>query len=163
MTSIYLTEEQRRVVTAEHGRPIGVIDPATDQAYVLIDEQQFERIRNLIERPIREFAHPARGTSAGPTGHSPLPRGLLAGPPGVVDARISRPSVGGIPRVRACRVRPHLCRTLSRVRPQARLKEGRNLHRSDGAAHPTPLGSRGNTGAFAHGEAVLESRPGSAS
>jgi hypothetical protein len=49
VTSIYLTEEQRQVVKAEQGRPIGVIDPATGKSYVLIGREQFEPVRGLIE------------------------------------------------------------------------------------------------------------------
>ena len=52
MTSIYLTEEQRQVVKAEQGRPIGVIDPTTGKSYVLIGREQFEPVRKLVERPV---------------------------------------------------------------------------------------------------------------
>ena len=51
MTPIHLTEEQRRLVEAEQGRPVDVIDPTTDQAYVLIARDQFAGVRELLDQP----------------------------------------------------------------------------------------------------------------
>ena len=163
MTSIYLTEEQRRVVTAEHGRPIGVIDPATDQAYVLIDEQQFERIRNLIERPIEnsptlpeEQARVPPGIRRSQEGYwRDLPELLTLESP---DRRWV--AYHGFERVAFGRTSAelyHECvhrRTLKKDEIYIDRMEPRTLPPWEAEEIEAP---------FAHGEAVLESRPGSAS
>lgn len=51
MTSIELTAEQRRVLQVEQGKPIDVIDTATQQHYVLLAQEQYERVRSLLEKP----------------------------------------------------------------------------------------------------------------
>jgi hypothetical protein len=43
---IELTEQQRRL--AQEGQPIDVIDPQTNEAYVLLARQRFEQIRPLL-------------------------------------------------------------------------------------------------------------------
>jgi hypothetical protein len=48
MNPIELTEEQRRALEVERGRPVECIDPATRQAYVLVAREQFEKVRSLL-------------------------------------------------------------------------------------------------------------------
>jgi|GEM_PF-4668627 len=49
MMIIELTEEQRRALQAEAGRPLAVVDPATKQAYVIVALEKYERVRSLFE------------------------------------------------------------------------------------------------------------------
>lgn len=51
MTSIELTDDQRQALQAEQGKPLDVVDPATKQHYVLLAQEQYERVRNLLETP----------------------------------------------------------------------------------------------------------------
>src|SRR5882762_3376720 len=44
--NIELTEQQRRL--AQEGQPIDLIDPQTNEAYVLIARQRFEKFRPLL-------------------------------------------------------------------------------------------------------------------
>lgn len=50
MTTIELTDEQRQALQAEQGQPIHVVDPATQQRYVLLGLEQYERVRSLLEQ-----------------------------------------------------------------------------------------------------------------
>jgi hypothetical protein len=43
---IELTEQQRRL--AQEGQPIDLVDPQTNEAYVLLPRHQFERLRPLL-------------------------------------------------------------------------------------------------------------------
>jgi hypothetical protein len=43
MTTIELTEEQRQALRREPGKPLDVVDPATQECYVLIARDQFAR------------------------------------------------------------------------------------------------------------------------
>jgi hypothetical protein len=61
MTEIELTDEQRRALQADPGRPVGVVDPATQQQYVLLAREQYERVRPLLEQPAAEAANPPPG------------------------------------------------------------------------------------------------------
>ena len=70
--SIELTDLQRQVVQSEQGRPIDVIDPVTRQRYVLIDEEQYERVLPLLEQS-GIGAH--LGVDALPEGHPLLDGG----------------------------------------------------------------------------------------
>ena len=51
---IELTEQQRRL--AQEGQPIDVVDPQTNDAYVLIAKLRFEQVRSLLtpEAPVPE-------------------------------------------------------------------------------------------------------------
>ena len=49
MIIIEFTEEQRRALQAEAGRPLEVIDPATKQAYVIVALEKYERVRSFFE------------------------------------------------------------------------------------------------------------------
>lgn len=44
-----LTEEQSRAVAAQPDEPVRVLDPATRQPYVLLSEELYERVRELVE------------------------------------------------------------------------------------------------------------------
>jgi hypothetical protein len=49
-----LTEQQRRLINGETGRPIEVVDPGTQRIYVLIACEQFEKDRALLDAPSSE-------------------------------------------------------------------------------------------------------------
>lgn len=42
---IQLSQDQRNAVASNPGRPLRLIDPATDQAFVLLPEADYERLR----------------------------------------------------------------------------------------------------------------------
>jgi len=65
MTEIELTDKQRRVLAAGRGKPLEVVDPDTQQRYVLVAREQFERVRSLLEGPPAQAPGP-RTTPAGP-------------------------------------------------------------------------------------------------
>jgi hypothetical protein len=46
---IELNEQQRRVVEEQAGRPVEVIDPDTRRTYVLIAQEQYDRVRSMLE------------------------------------------------------------------------------------------------------------------
>ena len=50
MTAIELTDDQRQALQADAGRPLDLIDPATMRRYVLVAQEQFERVRPLLDR-----------------------------------------------------------------------------------------------------------------
>jgi len=50
MTGIELTNEQRQVLQAERGKPIDVVDPVTQERYVLLARERYERVRDVLER-----------------------------------------------------------------------------------------------------------------
>jgi hypothetical protein len=45
----YLTEEQHRVIEAAAGKPVEVLDPATNRAYVLVSADTYQQVRDLVE------------------------------------------------------------------------------------------------------------------
>jgi hypothetical protein len=50
-----LNEQQRRVVEEQAGRPVEVIDPNTRRAYVLIAQEQYDRVRSILQsEPVSE-------------------------------------------------------------------------------------------------------------
>lgn len=72
MTRARLTPEQRRLIEQAGDEPVRLDDPETHQAYVLVREDLYRRLRGVIE------AEPARGSPGGP-GTEPLfevPEGL---------------------------------------------------------------------------------------
>jgi hypothetical protein len=88
MTEIELTDVQRQALHAERGKPVDVVDPATQQRYVLLAREQYERVRSLLE------GGPSQAPTAGVTpGGAPAsaaqPRRIrlrdLPTPPEVVD------------------------------------------------------------------------------
>ena len=50
MTTIELTNEQSQALVAEGGKPLNLVDPATMQRYVLIAQEQYERVQELLEQ-----------------------------------------------------------------------------------------------------------------
>ena len=59
--NIELTEQQRRL--AQEGQPIDVVDPQTNEAYVLIAKQRFDQVRRhlpSVEVPFEEVAEGIR-------------------------------------------------------------------------------------------------------
>jgi hypothetical protein len=62
MPIIDLTDEQRQALHAEPGQPVHVIDPATRQRYVLLTQDQYERVQPLLEQEA------GAGTSSIPPG-----------------------------------------------------------------------------------------------
>jgi hypothetical protein len=49
---IELTPEQRQALEARHGEPVRVVDPATQDAYVLVPVQVYERLTGLVQDPL---------------------------------------------------------------------------------------------------------------
>jgi hypothetical protein len=45
---IELTDEQRRVLAGQGGRPLEVVDPHTQRTYLLIACEEYERLRSLL-------------------------------------------------------------------------------------------------------------------
>jgi hypothetical protein len=68
MTTIELTDAQRHALQAEQGEPIDGVDPATQQRYVLLAREQYERVRALLEQGT------GRELPAAPSG---VPTGIL--------------------------------------------------------------------------------------
>ena len=50
MTTIELTDEQQKALQAEQGTRINVVNPATQQRYVLLAWEQYERVRPVLDR-----------------------------------------------------------------------------------------------------------------
>jgi hypothetical protein len=48
MTTLELTDAQRQVLQTQAGRPIDVVDPATQQRYVLLAWEQYEQMCTLL-------------------------------------------------------------------------------------------------------------------
>jgi hypothetical protein len=68
MTEIELTDEQRRAIAGETGKPVGVVNPDTQQRYVLIAHEQYERVRSYLEQ---------RGAAESLAPPVPIPSGIL--------------------------------------------------------------------------------------
>lgn len=49
MTNIELTKEQGQALQGRQGNPVDVIDPNTQERYVLLAREQYERVRSLLE------------------------------------------------------------------------------------------------------------------
>jgi hypothetical protein len=49
MIQIELTNAQRQALQAENGKPAEVVDPVTQQHYILVAREQYERVRALLE------------------------------------------------------------------------------------------------------------------
>ncbi|HZU38246.1 MAG TPA: hypothetical protein VFA18_20145 [Gemmataceae bacterium] len=56
MSRIELSEQQRLILEREQGKPVDVIDPATQRRYVLLTRELYERNRQLLEPPTWEPA-----------------------------------------------------------------------------------------------------------
>jgi hypothetical protein len=69
MTTIELTDEQRQALQAEPGKPVDVVDPATRRRYVLLDQDQYERVRSVLEN--------AASSPSGPASSFEVPPGIL--------------------------------------------------------------------------------------
>jgi len=54
--SITLTPNQQQALDNEQRRPQRVVDPRTDTAYVLVPEDEYEAMRELLEEERREHA-----------------------------------------------------------------------------------------------------------
>ena len=70
--ALELNEQQWRAVQEQAGCPVEVIDPNTRRAYVLIDREQYDRVRSML---------PSEPVSARPTELS------RAVPPGILRAQ----------------------------------------------------------------------------
>jgi hypothetical protein len=68
VATIELTEEQRQILQARAKHPVDVVDPNTKQRYVLLAQEQYERVRLLLEKT-------AGGAS--PEVASDIPPGIL--------------------------------------------------------------------------------------
>jgi hypothetical protein len=49
VTTIELTDQQRQALQREHGKPVDVVDPTTQHHYVLLEREQYNRVRSLLE------------------------------------------------------------------------------------------------------------------
>jgi len=60
-----LTEEQAHAIAARPDEPVRLVDPKTDEVFVLVRAEVYERVRSLLEDDydIRE-TYPAQFTSA---------------------------------------------------------------------------------------------------
>ncbi len=76
MAEIQLSDEQRRAVQANPGKPVDVVDPATQRGYVLLARELYERVRPLLE------GGPGPATVA-----APVPAPAPEGPPPRVRLR----------------------------------------------------------------------------
>ena len=56
MENIELTREQQRALDSQGRKPQRVIDPRTDTAYVLVPENEYEAMRELLDDERREQA-----------------------------------------------------------------------------------------------------------
>jgi hypothetical protein len=66
MTTIELTDLQRQALQAKQGQPVDVVDPATQQRYVLLALEQYERVRPLLEQgELCELQEPAAAIPPG--------------------------------------------------------------------------------------------------
>jgi hypothetical protein len=50
MPKIELTDAQRQAIQADPGRPVDVVDPATQQRYVLLAREQYDHVGPLLEQ-----------------------------------------------------------------------------------------------------------------
>ena len=69
MTEIELTDAQRQALQAEPGKPVDVVDPATQRRYVLLDREQYERLLPLLDQ--------AGGPAEPPEAIAEIPPGIL--------------------------------------------------------------------------------------
>jgi hypothetical protein len=88
MVAIELTEAQRRMLQAGRREPVEVVDPATQQRYVLLAREQYEQVRPLLEGGPPP-APTAEAAPAGPSAPEVPPRRIrlrdLPTPPEVVE------------------------------------------------------------------------------
>jgi hypothetical protein len=84
MTTIELTGEQQQALQAEQGKLVDVVDPATKRHYVLLAQEQYERVRSLLEATPEP---PAPFTGGETAGGKPLRQSLrdLPLPPEVAE------------------------------------------------------------------------------
>src|SRR5690349_19653243 len=59
MAEIELTDAQRQALQAEEGRRINVVDPATQERYVLLRHEDYERLRALLDELPRSSPEPS--------------------------------------------------------------------------------------------------------
>jgi hypothetical protein len=52
--TIELTDAQRQALQAESGKPVDVVDPTTQRRFVLLAQEQYERVRLLLEHSPEE-------------------------------------------------------------------------------------------------------------
>jgi hypothetical protein len=48
MTPMRLTDEQHQLIEAAQGKPVEVLDPQTSRAYVLLSQEVYQRLRDLV-------------------------------------------------------------------------------------------------------------------
>jgi hypothetical protein len=51
---IELTPQQRQALEQQHGEPVRVVDPATNNAYVLVRAEVYERLVGVVQPPADE-------------------------------------------------------------------------------------------------------------
>jgi hypothetical protein len=65
MTEIELTDAQRQALQAAPGKPVDVVDPATQRRYVLLDREQYERLLPLPDQAGGPEEDPTAGIPPG--------------------------------------------------------------------------------------------------
>jgi hypothetical protein len=88
MNAIELTEAQRQALQAGCGKPVEVVDPATQERYVLLAREQYEQVRPLLQGVAEQPLPPPAPPAFPPTGDGEPPRVRLRDlpmPPLVVE------------------------------------------------------------------------------
>jgi hypothetical protein len=71
MSIIELTDNQRQALQVERGRPIELVDPETQQRYVLLAREQYERVRDVLEEcPVNGSSTPISSANAVQSDHA---------------------------------------------------------------------------------------------
>ncbi len=83
---IELTEQQQRVVQEQAGRPFEVLDPGSQRTYVLIESEQYERVRALL-RPLPTLTIPEAPLPEIPPGIRKSQEALRRDLPGLLAQR----------------------------------------------------------------------------
>jgi hypothetical protein len=84
--TIELTEEQQRVVQEQAGKPVEVLDPVTQRTYVLVESEQYERVRSLL-RPLPTLTIPEAPLPEIPPGIRKSQEALRRDLPGLLAQR----------------------------------------------------------------------------
>jgi len=58
--TIELTEQQRRIIEGQSGRPVEVVDPDSQRSYMLIAREQFEKVRTMLDDSSSAPASPSQ-------------------------------------------------------------------------------------------------------
>ncbi len=73
MIELRLTDEQLRAIEKEAGKPVAAVDPATQKRFVLLADEQYERVRPLLETWTWQVPPPPEPPSFVPSTEEPPP------------------------------------------------------------------------------------------